>query len=838
MKMKTCMAVAALSFAVAATGATYYVNPSTDPVSGGNDDWDGTAEVWEGGESLHGPKRTLVGVMEVATASGDVVIALPGTYADRLVNQSNGQCVRVSVPEGVTLKSKYGAKATIIMGKAADNPVEGYYGCGIGSPTRCVELNANSRLEGFTLTGGRTVCGSVTNSYGAVMAPSTATIAYCIISNNVAAYRGGAVQNGKYFGCTFLDNRAVSGLANTYCGNKGTSWFCNCFIGNTSAIAEPSGSEFYTSSNARTVTVVNCTFSPRVNQLYAKVVGGIKLYNCIDLSANGAMHAVYSNSVYLTEAKTTTYLDSAKTTEAKMALNEDGSLQSTSEAINLGATSFYNDKVTAAFGDLKDFDIAGFTRVVGTSIDLGCHEYDPDGHDWYVDPAGSDINSGRSADQAFRTLAVATKAAWLHSGDVIHAAPGIYNEGMDDESATTRCRVHVPAGVTLKATGGADETFIMGAASTHELASAVGNGTNAMRCVRLESNARVEGFTLTGGRTAPDDRGGGATGSGYLVDCVVSNNSAFGRGGAVNSSKSIRCRFLRNSAGELATISQGGATYFDCYFADNVKTNGSSGNYSIYGTSSGSPAKLYNCTFAAGDQVSVRGAARCYNCLFLCDTAGGANNVTSYFYSCALASTPSKSSVLDESCMTKKATNFPIDSEGRPLSGNLCIDAGSNQCYTAAYPFADPVLVDLLGTNRIYNGRIDIGCCEYDWRGIYAQDLAKKDVSVVAASAGVMETEGKRVALSDGDALTAEFRTTLSGTRSYAVRAAVTGTGTLTISFLGGGGTTVVEADGDKTVYFTSSQSPCNVMFAFAGDGSAVLHDFEPPCKGCVMTLR
>ena len=157
---------------------------------------------------------------------------------------------------------------------------------------------------------------------------------------------------------------------------------------------------------------------------------------------------------------------------------------------------------------------------------------------------------------------------------------------------------------------------------------------------------------------------------------------------------------------------------------------------------------------------------------------------------------------------------------------------------TAAFPLDDPVLVDLCGTNRIYNGRIDIGCCEYDWRGIYAQDLARRDVSVAAASAGVMETEEKRVALSDGDALTAEFRTTLSGTRSYAVRAAVTGTGTLTISFPGGGGTTVVEADGDKTVYFTSSQSPCNVMFAFAGDGSAVLHDFEPPCKGCVMTLR
>lgn len=86
MKVKKVNAlVAALSFTAAAMGATYYVNPSADPVTGGNDDWDGTAEVWEGGESLHGPKRTLVGVMEVATSSGDVVIALPGTYDSRMV---------------------------------------------------------------------------------------------------------------------------------------------------------------------------------------------------------------------------------------------------------------------------------------------------------------------------------------------------------------------------------------------------------------------------------------------------------------------------------------------------------------------------------------------------------------------------------------------------------------------------------------------------------------------------------------------------------------------------------------------------------------------------------
>ena len=840
MKIKFNILASALSLVATSMGATYYVNPSEDPVTGGNDAWDGTAEVWDGGESLHGPKRTLVGVMEVATSSGDVVIALPGTYADGLVETpgttDGDQYVRVIVPAGVTLKSKYGAKATIIMGKAADNPAEGGNGCGTGSPARCAQLSVNSRLEGFTVTGGRTVYdGTVNNNYGGITAPATATIAYCIISNN-AAYRSGAVSNGRYFGCVFLDNRAIGIGKTTY--YNATSFY-NCYFDYTPEFGEVTGAEFATGSNDKRITAVNCTFGPRVNQLYGSGNGGIDLYNCIDLSVEGAAHAVYNKSVYQKSGGTSsTYNNCARKTFAQLKLNDDCSPQADSIVIDAGTTSLYYDNVPAALNDYKDFDFVGFSRVVGDNIDIGCYEYDPNPHNWYVNRAtGSDLDSGRSADKAFRTLAAATKADGLRSGDVIYVAPGIYDEGMDDVAEITRCRVRVPAGVTLKATGGAEQTFIMGANSTHELARASGNGTNAVRCVYMDDGARVEGFTLTGGRTAADNRGGGAAGVGYLVDCVVSNNSAFDRGGAVQSGvRSVRCRCRRNSADGLATISQGGAAFFDCYFADNVKDG--SGNYAVYGSSSSSPAKLYNCTFAGGDQYSVRGATINYNCLFLGSISGGANGTTSYFYSCALPKEPSGASNIDEYCIITNASNFPIDSECRPLSGNLCIDAGSNLCYTAAFPLNDPVLLDLCGTNRIYNGRIDIGCCEYDWRGIYSQDIAKKQVSVTEASAGVKETDEKLVSLSDGDSLTAEFSTTLPGPRSYVVHAAVTGSGTLTVSFPDGGGTTVVEADGDREIVFTGSASPCSVVFSFAGEGTAVLHDFEPPRKGVVVSFR
>ena len=72
----------------------------------------------------------------------------------------------------------------------------------------------------------------------------------------------------------------------------------------------------------------------------------------------------------------------------------------------------------------------------------------------------------------------------------------------------------------------------------------------------------------------------------------------------------------------------------------------------------------------------------------------------------------------------------------------------------------------------------------------------------------------------------------------YGVQAQVTGSGTLTVSLPDGSETTVVAADGDRAVSFRYGQSPCNVMFAFAGDGSAELHDFVLPVKGFVMTVR
>ena len=83
-------------------------------------------------------------------------------------------------------------------------------------------------------------------------------------------------------------------------------------------------------------------------------------------------------------------------------------------------------------------------------------------HDWYVNPdptKGDDANRGYHPDCPRRTLQGAMELA--QSGDTVHAAPGRYEEG-SYSNGVTQYRVVVPAGVTLAASGRADETFMFG----------------------------------------------------------------------------------------------------------------------------------------------------------------------------------------------------------------------------------------------------------------------------------------------------------------------------------------------------------------------------------------
>ena len=163
--------------------------------------------------------QTLSNAMELAE-SGDVVVALPGTYAEGSMLQDNVAISgstptlrsRVVVPGGVSLVSRDGAETTIIKGEHANTTT----GHGEGS-MRCVYLQKGARLAGFTVTGGATLASSSAandnNSGAGIFCAADSTyspttwVTDCIISNNVSnAGGGGAYRGCGVLRCRFFDN--------------------------------------------------------------------------------------------------------------------------------------------------------------------------------------------------------------------------------------------------------------------------------------------------------------------------------------------------------------------------------------------------------------------------------------------------------------------------------------------------------------------------------------------------------------------------------------------------------------------------------------------------------
>ena len=164
-------------------------------------------------------KKTLAEVFtNCAVRAEDTVYALPGTYAEgemRVTATSPIAC-RAVVPANVTLKATGSVEETIIRGAASPEPI-GKYGQGTNA-VRCVALRANAAVEGFTLTGGRTMTvgtvgqkriedGNGAGAYG-VDENTSSQVRYCVISNNVAAFGGGGAGSA-YIGCRFYGNRAT-----------------------------------------------------------------------------------------------------------------------------------------------------------------------------------------------------------------------------------------------------------------------------------------------------------------------------------------------------------------------------------------------------------------------------------------------------------------------------------------------------------------------------------------------------------------------------------------------------------------------------------------------------
>ena len=470
--------------------------------------------------------------------------------------------------------------------------------------------------------------------------------------------------------------------------------------------------------------------------------------------------------------------------------------------------------------------------------------YAEDLTEWYVnaDPdKGGDDNFGRHPDNPFRTLAKA--AGMAVSGDTIHAARGVYDEGVmgspkpDKEGGTCGlCRVVLKPSVSLVADEGRDVTAIEGAmAEPADARVQLGCcGTNAIRCVYLNQGAQLRGFTLRNGYgySTKSDSGeyaggvhcGNTASTALIVDCVISNCVAHG-GAAGHRGSYVNCRVEDNEGYLGYRIGINNASVFNCYFRNNHSKQTNQGHITDCGL-------VVNCYFAgtqpgmrsSGESTSVYNSVFCGNPVY---AVGDGKHVNFHnAYAVQLPDVAASLYTWNDDCVVTNAAALAISADTlAPASrDSILVDSETAwQWYTNKVASAvglSAVATDVMGCPRMYNGRLDIGAAEYDWREIYRADLgAKRWLAVEAVSSNVVETADGAVRLADGSELTLKFTIArLDGEKFVDIPFVQSGAGTLTATL---DGAVIEPKDGAFVIKATAAEQ--TLVLAYSGEGYADL---------------
>lgn len=458
----------------------------------------------------------------------------------------------------------------------------------------------------------------------------------------------------------------------------------------------------------------------------------------------------------------------------------------------------------------------------GKPLAGACHT--PGVSNWYVDGVnGDDANTGESADAAKQSIgAVLSKG--LPSGVTVHVAAGTYDSETPScagDSTTCRSRVVVPAGVTLEGAG-ADSTTIVGAAA--EGGDDLGLGDSAVRCVYLESGATIRGFTLTGGRTAKigagttagksdaNNLGGGVLGVAsegcYVEDCVITGCNGW-RAGAMAYAMLRRCRVQNCFGGD--DEGNGSATYYGSLYSTVVDNCGA---YAVM-----YPKAVEQSTIGAGNRETKKGRSlhlgngnkcRLVNSLVLCDyyidTATACQATNCYF---AKVNSGDYSDWLGPNSVVTNAATLVVDANCMPVVGsNVAIDKAD-----ASLDKFDET-TDAFGGQRVYNGALDVGAVEADWRGRYGKDIGGRGLSVTNASPEVEEVAATRnVRLAAGTSLSALWNNGLDKERRYTITLTLEADSVATVAF--NGVTTTFDTAGTHSLDVVLAANSANTL-AFA----------------------
>lgn len=355
-------------------------------------------------------KKTLV-AGAACLAAGDTLWVLPGTY-DSGSNRVGDVTIwsRVVVPANTTVKSTDGPEATIIKGADATIGRDDY-GCGTNA-IRCVTLDRpNSRLSGFTLTGGRvdrTFRNTLSGMGAGVIGKDSwggypdngVVVENCIISNCAAAVGSAATY------CTVVRSRILKNTATSYGTVYGASLYGSLFDGNVgSGVIDHSRDVVECTVTANNLQsngyAANAMQNPNNGTRLANSLFATPLYvtsenvvgvtNCVLLSTS----TLTGPNVALDEASCVVTNDEA------LAMDANGvPVAGANAAVDAGSADAYRDEYGFLYGER---DLRGFQRVMNGAMDAGCFEAD-----WRARYAGDIGNAHRLAVTAASSNVVET----------------------------------------------------------------------------------------------------------------------------------------------------------------------------------------------------------------------------------------------------------------------------------------------------------------------------------------------------------------------------------------------------------------------------------------------
>ena len=454
------------------------------------------------------------------------------------------------------------------------------------------------------------------------------------------------------------------------------------------------------------------------------------------------------------------------------------------------------------FGTIPECSIASVTPVFSTN--------------WYVNAAmENDGGDGFTPETAKKTL-VGIMSCPIASGDCIHAAPGDYNERSTKHNAllSIASRVVIPAGVTLVADEGPDVTAIVGESATTENLDGIydGTGSDAIRCVYMNGGV-LRGFTVRGGRTKGDNNsssedcycGGIMAKTGSVIEDCIITNCLSRRGGLITGGTYRRCRIGDGTGGSGAGVSHWGSYLLGGFYNCAINAN----------ETLSTAVPFVNCMLRnAGNNQVYRDVSsiRCFtNCVIVGKLRNSSaadagtfvpanpNNIVCTDFA-GTDTTIDKSQFIKVSDSDIAAAYDTTTFRFKGVKTALFTDTGVN----IAGP-EEALAGDIDRGQRVYNGKIDIGPNEYDWRGDFARAIG--GVSVARASAAVTTNALGKVRIPDGGSL----EISVAGKDARRISFAVDGG---ELSSAGGIDDETFTADG-----LYKFAPPAALTFSFAGEG-------------------